>query len=107
MLREEWMKPAEVEEAGLQSFEGWWDVADSRLLALGIKESQVAPLGGAVRDMRVFGTILATVFLEKKLPSKRDAWELVIEKAKGWLAGAADIDTVQRLTTEVEKMLAE
>ena len=65
----------------LQSFQGFWELEKALLDACGIKES--ASVTGSSR--RVAATILAIIFLERKLAGEKDSWELIVEKAKGWL----------------------
>ncbi|KAK3824900.1 MAG: LOW QUALITY PROTEIN: von Willebrand factor type A domain-containing protein [Benniella sp.] len=71
---------------GLQTFEGYWEWQASLLSCVGVDPVLAAE---AVKkhgwDLRVAATGLAIVFLEKKKNKEKDAWELVVEKAKGWM----------------------
>ncbi|KAI9713318.1 MAG: hypothetical protein M1812_006677 [Candelaria pacifica] len=86
----------------LQSFEGSWDLEASLCnlinIGIGIAESQLAESlmeegierrGGVdEREIRrVWCTVLVVTFLEIRLKAEREAWELVVEKARVWLEG--------------------
>jgi hypothetical protein len=70
----------------LQSFEGYWEWQASLLSYVGVDPvlaAEVVKKHGW--DLKVAATGLAIVFLEKKKNKEKDAWELVVEKAKGWM----------------------
>ena len=48
---------------------------------------------------RLWATLLAVVVFEQELASKRDVWELVVEKVRSWMAGL-----VRMWYTSVEKL---
>ena len=67
---------------GLQTFDGHWNL-DTRLLeVIGLSAEHQAP-----HDMNptVWATVLAITFLEGSIPGEREAWGMVVEKARGWL----------------------
>ena len=70
---------------GLQTFQGFWEFDAPLLLAVGLPSDQKVP---ERLHERIWATILAITFLEKKMAHEKDAWEMVVEKAKEWLAGA-------------------
>lgn len=79
----------EVEEAdplqkmiALQSFEGCWKFNDKLLKAVWLPEQHQVPEGVA---LNVWATILAITFLEKAMEDQTEAFEMVVEKARGWL----------------------
>ena len=78
----------------LQSFQGFWEFGQAVLDACGIKMTASA----TDSSTRVAATILAISFLERKMAGEKDTWELIVEKAKGWL----DTQGV-KLDEEVEK----
>ncbi|KAL2128356.1 hypothetical protein VTI74DRAFT_9284 [Chaetomium olivicolor] len=75
----------------LQTFEGAWKWEWRLLVVLGVEEGVVkqrvaaAGLGGVEDD--VLSTALVVVFLEERMKDKKDEWEMVVEKARGWLEG--------------------
>ncbi|KAK3824898.1 MAG: von Willebrand domain-containing protein [Benniella sp.] len=91
----------------LQSFEGYWEWQESLLFWVGVDPLLAAE---AVKkhgwDLRVAATALAIVFLEKKKIDEKDAWELVVEKAKGWMEeqiGADEVVVVLHKASELVK----
>ncbi|KAK3824893.1 MAG: LOW QUALITY PROTEIN: von Willebrand domain-containing protein [Benniella sp.] len=90
---------------GLQTFEGYWEWQESLLSCVGVDPVLAAE---AVKkhgwDLRVAATALAIVFLEKKKIDEKDAWELVVEKAKGWMEeqiGANEVVVVLHKASEL------
>ncbi|OCK85183.1 VIT-domain-containing protein [Lepidopterella palustris CBS 459.81] len=70
----------------LQTFEGFWELDPVLLATVGVSETQAAKMATENGwDRKVVATALAVAFFEKKLGGEKDAWELVVEKAKGWL----------------------
>jgi len=82
----------------LQTFQGWWKLGDGLLgiLELSRVEAEKRVLGDV--SAKVWATVLAIRFLEERLSDREDAWELVVEKARGWLSG-------QEMPGEVEAEL--
>jgi hypothetical protein len=70
--------------AELQTFEGFWEWSSKLCSALGIQKSDVEAKSKGT-DKKILATALAVRFLEVKLKSERESWELFVEKAKGWL----------------------
>lgn len=81
----------------LQSFDGSWDASDQVLGYLQIAVS-VAKVEAAKNELdeKVVVTALVVALFEKQLKAFEGSWELVVEKAKGWLG-----EQVQ----DVEKLL--
>jgi hypothetical protein len=78
----------------LQSFEGaWrWEERLLKLVGLGAEEEGVVAKKAATdvglgEASDVLATALVLVFLEGRLGERRDEWEMVAEKAMGWLEG--------------------
>lgn len=70
----------------LQTFEGYWKWNDELWAAMGIDKGKAMVFStGLGWDRNVIATLLAVAFFEHKLSDDKDAWELVVEKAKGWL----------------------
>ncbi|KAK3824897.1 MAG: von Willebrand factor type A domain-containing protein [Benniella sp.] len=90
---------------GLQTFEGYWEWQESLLFRIGVDPVLATE---AVKkhgwDLRVAATALTIVFLEKKKIDEKDAWELVVEKAKGWMEeqiGANEVVIVLHKASEL------
>jgi hypothetical protein len=71
----------------LQTFSGAWAWDQELFSILGIAEESVLKdeLGGPNAEIRA--TALAVAWLEKKVPQEKGVWEMVVEKAKGWMKG--------------------
>ena len=80
---------AEAEESdplqkliALQTFEGCWNM-DARLLeVVGFSAQHKAPQD---TDSKVWATVLAITFLERRMAGDKEVWVMVVEKARGWL----------------------
>jgi len=73
----------------LQCFDGSWTLKPL-LKTLGLPDNPAAtgPGGKEPKAEKIWATILAIKYLEIKMAHEKDAWELLVEKAKGWLDGA-------------------
>ena len=69
----------------LQTFEGYWDSEATLLNVIGISSAKHDVPEGL--QSRLWGTMLAISFLERKLSDEKEAWEMVVEKARMWLEG--------------------
>lgn len=79
----------------LQTFEGQWVLAGSLLQDLQISEEGLAGAAGETGvDVDVFLTAVVVAVFEKKLKEFEGSWELVVDKAKGWLGehGMEDVE---------------
>ncbi|KAL8838521.1 MAG: hypothetical protein Q9170_002101 [Blastenia crenularia] len=63
----------------LQDFEGWWEQSDELFSTL---EMDVT----GARSKR-WVTVLVVKWLEVKMMAEKEVWDLVVDKAKAWLAG--------------------
>ena len=80
---------AEAEESdplhkliALQTFEGCWNM-DARLLeVVGFSAQHKAPQD---TDSKVWATVLAITFLERRMAGDKEVWVMVVKKARGWL----------------------
>ncbi|KAG0247877.1 hypothetical protein DFQ27_001453, partial [Actinomortierella ambigua] len=73
----------------LQTFEGFWEATDELAGVFGLtldKIEQEAKVLGNNEDLRRIATALAISYFESKLQKDKDTWELVVDKAKSWLA---------------------
>ena len=68
----------------LQTFEGFWEFDAPLLNVVAVSGQHKVPEG---LHLRLWATILAITYLEKKMRAEKEAWEMCVDKAKGWLAG--------------------
>jgi Vault protein inter-alpha-trypsin domain/von Willebrand factor type A domain len=70
----------------LQTFDGSWKWAERLFEVLGLEGQKVK---AALVDLEeaVMATLLAVAFLEGKMSAEEGVWEMVVEKARGWLEG--------------------
>lgn len=66
----------------LQTFEGYWNLDAPLRKVVGLLAQHKAPQGV---DSKAWATVLAVTFLERKTPGDKEAWEMVVDKARGWL----------------------
>ncbi|KAJ9605425.1 hypothetical protein H2200_010082 [Cladophialophora chaetospira] len=73
----------------LQEFDGSWQVSDKLLELLGVSEEQFSSLNVhvdlAASNKAHKATALAIAWLRAKVAGEEDVWEMVVEKALGWL----------------------
>jgi len=67
---------------GLQSFDGAWTASKPLFQLLGVDGSKVSSLS---KDESVAATALAIAWLKKHVRDEEDVWEMVVDKAMGWL----------------------
>jgi hypothetical protein len=88
----------------LQTFEGFWEWNAALFAVISVSEKQAEQVEIQIGyGKQAVATALAVVFFERKLKSEKDAWELVVEKARGWLEGNIGEDGVHTL---MEKAVA-
>ena len=83
--------PQTVEEKmheliSLQMFDGSWQWVDRLCAVLHIQEDIVKATLVGLQET-VMATLLAVAFLEGKMSDQEGVWEMVVQKAKGWLEG--------------------
>ena len=69
----------------MQEFDGSWAASDALWTILGIDKSKAH--GVVAGDDKAKATALAVAWLQYKMKSEEDVWEMVVEKAKTWLEG--------------------
>ncbi|EXJ54005.1 hypothetical protein A1O7_09342 [Cladophialophora yegresii CBS 114405] len=83
----------------LQEFDGSWQVSDRLLELLGVSADQFTSLDVGINSLvgnkTHRATALAIAWLKAKIPAEEDVWEMVVDKAMGWLSaqsrdGSAD-----------------
>jgi hypothetical protein len=99
-----------------QSFEGSWSNDDLPCNPMGIVphsasviiEKIVAAHPELKREDvgKVVATALAVTYLEKKMASEEETWELIVEKARDWLGEAIEESIMEEVWKEVEKLVA-
>lgn len=75
----------------LQTFSGAWAWNDEFFSAIGIDESVVVKQDLGV-DPEACATALAIAYLETQVAEKKDVWEMVVSKARNWLAKQLGVD---------------
>ncbi|KAH7082718.1 von Willebrand factor type A domain-containing protein [Paraphoma chrysanthemicola] len=82
----------------LQTFEGSWEGSSALLVALQIQEQTFkGEFEKAGVHATVFVTALVIAVFEKKLREFEGSWELVVEKARGWLEDQGVVGDVEAL----------
>lgn len=75
-----------------QTFEGFWELERGLVGVVGLEKGN----GNGKVDLpdvpegleaRSWATILAITFLEVRMGEEKEVWEMVVEKARGWLVG--------------------
>ena len=85
----------------LQTFEGCWNLDAPLVEVVGLSAERKAPEG---MDSQVWATVLAITFLMGKMTGDKEAWEMVVNKARGWLEG---MEEGRERVTEEKWTLAE
>lgn len=98
----------------LQTFEGSWAWTAELFAVLGVSENDERLdlealnrlIPRAPVDKTAAATALAIAYFEKKLSGDEEVWELVVEKARGWLEGKVRVEEANRLIEHVGGILA-
>ncbi|KAG0250669.1 hypothetical protein BGZ95_007132, partial [Linnemannia exigua] len=77
----------------LQTFSGFWEATSELATVVGISLKLLKTEGAALgyntdEELRILATALAISYFENTLTKDCDSWELVVDKAKGWLLAA-------------------
>ncbi|CAJ0544609.1 Ff.00g037020.m01.CDS01 [Fusarium sp. VM40] len=94
----------------LQTFSGSWSWSADLERVLGFTAETISKieLPAVVRDHTEKESILATacavLFFKKKLMDEKDTWEMLVEKAEGWLEDSIGEDGVSELDSMLEKL---
>ncbi|CVK98594.1 related to Vault poly [Fusarium mangiferae] len=94
----------------LQTFAGSWSWSSDLEHVLGLTSEQVSKLAlpASVKDHSekddVLATACAVLFFKKKLQEEMDTWEMLVEKAEGWLEDNIGEDDVSELLSVLEKL---
>jgi hypothetical protein len=94
----------------LQTFSGSWSWSKDFERVLGIDPKEVAKLDlpSTVTDHALKSEILATacaiLFFKRKLEDEKDTWEMLVEKAEGWLEENIGEDSMNDLEVLLGKL---
>ncbi len=102
----------EIEESALQkltalqNFDGSWDWTDALFEVVDVDDTRTRDATRAGKwPNTVLATALAVVYFEQKLAEEKATWELMVEKARGWLESECSADDVQKALQEAIKLL--
>ena len=70
----------------MQNFDGNWPCTDALWALVGVEKSK-AEAAWAGKDEKIRATLVAIAWLEVVMRIEEDVWEMVVEKARGWLEG--------------------
>ncbi|KAJ4315785.1 hypothetical protein N0V84_008189 [Fusarium piperis] len=93
----------------LQTFSGSWSWSRELEGVLGVKAKELAKMSlpTAVANHKqkddIVATACAVVFFKSKLKSEEDTWEMLVEKAEGWLADEIGEDAAKELMEAIRK----
>ena len=73
----------------MQTFGGAWEWNDEVFEIIG---KEVTFDAEAFASEQLMATALAVAFLESKLAASKDVWEMVVAKAKSWMASQGIVD---------------
>ena len=94
----------------LQCFQGFWHLEQRLLNVCGVAKSAATSTilanasSAQSSHAKMWATIIAITFLERKMAGEKDAWELIVDKAKGWLQDNG-VDAAQEMETNPLKAL--
>ncbi|KAF4417383.1 Vault poly [Fusarium acutatum] len=94
----------------LQTFAGSWSWSSDLERVLGVTVDQVSKLTlpASVKDHSekddIVATACAVLFFKNKLQEEMDTWEMLVEKAEGWLEDNIGEDAVSELFSALEKL---
>ncbi|KAI8722646.1 hypothetical protein NCS52_00408900 [Fusarium sp. LHS14.1] len=93
----------------LQTFSGSWSWNRELETVLGVKAKDLTTMNlpTAVSNHKqkddIVATACAVVFFKSKLKSEEDTWEMLVEKAEGWLADEIGEDAAKELMETIRK----
>lgn len=90
----------------LQTFDGSWKWTAKLFVLLGVDEEKVKGVLAGL-DETVMATVLAVGFLEGMMPEEGGTWEMVVEKAKGWLERKTSESRYVNAVTKVKQAVFE
>ena len=107
--RIDWAKASAADKVlriiALQGFEGCWDWHADLLPIMGLSRAPEQAGRTDDEERKVWATVLVVAWLQGKMRTEEEVWELVVEKAMAWLAEAADGEDVLAMDGEAQKMI--
>lgn len=94
----------------LQTFSGSWSWSMELERVLGIDSKEVAKLDlpsavtGHALESEILATACAILFFKRKLEDEKDTWEMLVEKAEGWLEENIGEDSMNDLEVVLGKL---
>jgi hypothetical protein len=88
----------------LQGFDGSWKMTGPLAASMGLTladlEGLAQTLGASTSDTSILATAIAVAWLAKHYAALKDEWDLLVQKAKGWLAakGFPNLETQVNLS---------
>ena len=92
----------------LQDFEGWWDISDALVQITGLAREEFEKkkkMGMDGQTMKFWVTSLVLVFLETDAPAEKGVWELIVEKARGWVRMSGKDAAAAGMEAEAKRVL--
>ncbi|KAB8356695.1 hypothetical protein FH972_024271 [Carpinus fangiana] len=80
-----------------QTFDGFWKHNDVPWQDMSITPAKLAILGDEKHRNDLLVTAVVVLYLEERMADERDAWELIVDKARDWVEG---LQSVQRREAE-------
>ncbi|CAO1604662.1 hypothetical protein XANCAGTX0491_008205 [Xanthoria calcicola] len=81
----------------MQDFDGWWEPNEQLTQIMGLSNAIGPP-----QRSKEWVTVLVLKWLDTKMAAEKDVWELVADKAKGWLEGLGlGVDRLMEIEREV------
>ncbi|KAF9106041.1 hypothetical protein BGX27_009340, partial [Mortierella sp. AM989] len=90
----------------LQTFEGCWEWQQELFLCINVVILQAEKMcNDNGWDRKVAATALVIVYFETKLEKEKETWELIVDKAKGWLEGEIGQDQTEAVLNKAIGLL--
>ncbi|KAK4945799.1 hypothetical protein LTR10_015147 [Elasticomyces elasticus] len=88
----------------LQEFDGSWNTSDELFELLGLHHGQMDGFSRSADDVAI-ATALAVAWLKTRVAGEEDVWEMVVEKAMGWLEGKIGSEKAKMAVDEAMSLL--
>ena len=77
---------------------------------LGLRSAVISTIlanasSGQSSHAKAWATMIASTFLERKMTSEKDRWELIVDEAKGWLQGGNGVEVAYEMEMNPLKAL--
>lgn len=107
----DWNKASDADKVlhviALQAFDGWWEFSPQLMPVIGVTHGDVTqePVIRSEQLRRVLATMCVVVWLEEKMRSEEEVWELVVEKARAWVVETVGVEGVRKQEVEARSVL--